>query len=285
MSNIFKGYSVSVEESSRVVDVNDIIARKLQEEEEKRIRLQAISDESYDSDEFFEGLPAENIDALLDEEAESAVIKSANREELERIDAELQSAKDELASIKEEAQGVLEDAYREAEDVKAKAYDEGHREGYEVGYNEGMNEISAMKQELQRHSEELENDYREKIVQLEPEFVDALTDIYEHIFCVDLDTYRGIVSHLLVDAINNSEGAKNIMVHVSREDYLDVYAQKEDILAQTGMTENNVEFVQDATLPQGGCLIETDSGVFDCSLETELKELKRKLMLLSYRRE
>ena len=46
----------------------------------------------------------------------------------------------------------------------------------------------------------------------------------------------------------------------------------------------DVDFVQDATLAPASCLIETENGVFDCSLETELKELKRKLMLLAYRR-
>ena len=39
---------------------------------------------------------------------------------------------------------------------------------------------------------------------------------------------------------------------------------------------------EDVTLKKNQCLIETDGGIFDCSLGVELKELKKQLLLLSY---
>ncbi|MCR4989392.1 MAG: hypothetical protein K6A38_00810 [Lachnospiraceae bacterium] len=284
MSNLLKGYFVNVEDDSRVVDVSSLLETRLREEEEKRARLQQIEEESYDSDEFFEGLPAESLDALLDEDSESAVIKSNNAEELRKIQSEVEIAKEELENAKSEATRIIDEAKTEAEELKRSAYEQGHAEGFEVGVNEGMASVEGVKAELEDKATQLENDYQAKVVELEPQFVDALTDIYEHIFKVNLDTYRNVVSSLLIDAINSTDGVRNIIVHVAREDYQEILAQKEDILTETGMRSDNVEFVQDATLAPASALIETENGVFDCSLETELKELKRKLMLLAYRR-
>ncbi len=284
MSNLLKGYFVNVEDDSRVVDVSALLETRMREEEEKRARLAHIEEESYNSDEFFEGLPAENIDALIDEDSESAVIKSNNDAELQRIQSEVESAKEELENCRIEADRVISEARIEAEELKKTAYEEGRAEGYEVGVNEGMASVESMKAELNSRADELENDYQNKITALEPQFVDALTDIYEHIFKVNLDTYRNVVASLLIDTINNTDGARNIIVHIAKDDFQRITAQKEEILTETGMMDDNVDFVQDATLAPASCLIETENGVFDCSLETELKELKRKLMLLAYRR-
>ena len=267
-----------------MVDVSALLETRMREEEEKRARLAHIEEESYDSDEFFEGLPAENIDALIDEDSESAIIKSNNDAELNRLRSEIDSAKEELENCKAEAGRLIEEARAKAEQIKQTAYEEGHAEGYEAGVNEGKASVETMKADLSARADELENDYQNKITALEPQFVDALTDIYEHIFKVDLDTYRNVVASLLTDAINNSDGARNIIIHISRDDFHNIIAQKEEILTETGMLEDNVDFVQDATLGPASCLIETENGVFDCSLETELKELKRKLMLLAYRK-
>ena len=285
MSNLLKGYRVAVNEDSRVVDVSEQLQRRLQEEEERRIRLQAISNEGYDSDEFFEGLPiAENIDALISEDAKSALIKAENQEELNRVNEELEDARSQLEDAKAMAESIIDDANAKAQEIMQNAYESGHTEGYNDGVAAAEAELADAKEKLDAEALMLQKDYEEMISSLEPKFVDALTDIYEHIFKVDLDTYRNVVSTLLVDAINGSDNAKNIVVHVCREAYQDVIDQKEEILAKTGMAEENVEFIQDATLDDACCIIETEHGIFDCSLETELKELKRKLMLLAYRK-
>ena len=43
-----------------------------------------------------------------------------------------------------------------------------------------------------------------------------------------------------------------------------------------------LEVVEDITLSKNQALIETDGGIYDCSLGTQLDELGKKLRLLSY---
>lgn len=285
MSNILKGYWVSVGDDARMVDSNNLVELKVKEEEERRARLVAEQEPLDTEDDFTEGLPFENIDALVDEDAQTAVIKSNANNELEEAMNQLQAARDELESIKAEAAQILEEAENEAQNIKSQAFEDGKAQGYNEGYESGMAEVDSIKADLAQEKTALEEEYASMVEELEPNFVDTLTDIYEHIFKVDLDAYRNIVFHLVTEAINGSDANKNIIVHVSKDDYSDILERKEDILSETGILEDNIEFIQDASLAQGGGIIETVNGVYDCSLATELRELKRKLMILAYRKD
>lgn len=292
MSNLLKGYFVSVEEEkARVVNSNDLVELRIKEEAERRARLQAVSDEGYDvegDDEgFHEGLNAMNLGDLLDEDSDAAIIKAEqpldmSMEELENANAELMAIREEIEGLNAQAQGIIEGAQAEADSIKEEAFNQGQNEGYQAGYNQGLAEVEGMKAELEEQARALNAQYESMLAELEPAFIENITDIYEHIFRIDMSMYQGIVKNLLIDTINGNNDARNIIVHISKDDYAMIMSEKEDILTETGMQADNVEFVQDATLKSTDCIIETDNGVFDCSLETELKELKRKLMLLAY---
>ena len=45
-----------------------------------------------------------------------------------------------------------------------------------------------------------------------------------------------------------------------------------------------MEIIEDPMMKENECIIETDGGVFDCSVGVELEELSRKLKLLSFER-
>lgn len=290
MSNVLKGFFVSVEEDKRVVDSNSLVEIKIKEDEERRARLQAVLDEGYDLEEGFqEGLPISSLDALVNEDSESTVIKAENpqmaaaNQELENLNAQIEEAQLLLGELQAQADAILSQANEQAEQIKTSAYEEAKNEGYQAGYADGMNEVEALKAQVNQMAQDMEADYQNKLENLEPQFIEHITDIYEHIFKVDLNSFKGIVANLLIDAINSNTGVKNIIVHLSREDYPEISLMKDIILTETGMMENNIEFIQDATLGVSGCVIETDNGIFDCSLDTELAELKKKLTLLSYR--
>ena len=77
------------------------------------------------------------------------------------------------------------------------------------------------------------------------------------------------------------EDSRNFLVHVSKEDYEGVIASREYIRSEAGAGVT-VEIVEDVTLSRSQCFIETENGIYDCSLDTQLSELGRKLRLLSY---
>jgi len=266
----------------RVIDSNAEVENRIERARAKG--LLRSGEGTADPDGFTSGLDVAMVDALLSPDSEGAVLKAGTLDEQEKLNEELREARAELEQLKEEAAHILEEADAQVEAMRKKALEEADKQGFDEGYQKGMQQVQSMKDECSARKKELEAQYQQKIEELEPEFIDALTGIYEHIFKVDLSGYRQMVTNLLIDALQKTGNASNYIIHVSKKDYPQVMKAKESILEETGTLSENLEIISDMTLSESECMIETEAGVYDCSLETELKELRRKLKLLSYRK-
>ncbi len=283
--NLVKGYFMNVQEDEkRVLHSNELMEERLAEFAARMAQP---------ADGFTMGLAAETVEvdgmsAGQDEEGGpvSNVIK-ANAEELEALRAQAsQEAEDILAEAREEAGRILAEAQEQAQRDRKQTLEEARDQGYQDGYREGNDkaaqEAESVRKEQERRGQELEEDYRQKVEELEPMFIDLLTGIYEHIFHVDLHSYREILVYLISNTMRKIEGGQGFLVHVSREDYPYVSMQKKQIASNVASPNCTVEIVEDVTLAKNECLIETEGGIFDCGLGTQLAELGQKLRLLSY---
>lgn len=282
-SNLYKcGWVTVQEKDTRVIDNNALLEQKLS----AVLHAASIPDteEILPGDDGFEdGLDAEKVDALFS--SDEGVIKGSLQAERDALLEEIENARAELAAVKEQADGMIEDAKSQIGVMQMKAYEEAKSQGYQEGERLGRQEADAQINEYLAKKKQLEDEYEKKIEELEPEFIETLTGIYEHIFKVDLARYRDLVANLLVNAMQNIENTRNFLVHVSKEDYEGVMTSKDRIRAEAGGSSVSVEFVEDATLSRSQCLIETENGIYDCSLDTQFSELSRKLKLLSYERD
>ena len=281
-NNLLKSGNVIKNDDARVIDSNDKVAERLKVLAE---RMQNESEGDF-YDEFNAGLDAVQVEQLLGD-PDNAIGQDGTPDfDTAAFDQMLEEAKTQaegiLAAAREGAEGIIRDAETKAEQIKSKALADGHDEGYNSGYSEGMEVGRAAEQRCAERESELEAYYARKIEELEPAFVDKLTDIYEHVFMLDLSDKKELIHYLITDAMRNIEGGKSFLVHVSKEDYEYVNEHREELM--TGLPQSStLEVIEDMTLAQSQCYIEADSGIFDCGLGTELKLLKKELTLLSYR--
>ena len=70
------------------------------------------------------------------------------------------------------------------------------------------------------------------------------------------------------------------MLKVSKSDYPFILKYKE-VLDKSIIGEAEINIVEDNSLLKNQCLIETDGGVFDCSLDVQLDNLTKMLRILS----
>jgi flagellar assembly protein FliH len=160
-------------------------------------------------------------------------------------------------------------------------FNEAKTQGYEEGRTQAEKENELIRGELDRTRRDLKKSYAQKLEEMEPEFIDTITGIYEHIFNVELGSYRDILIYLIEGAMRSIDG-RSLLVHVSKDDYAYVSMQKKQLTAEAVSSSTSVEIVEDMTLAKNECFIETEAGIFDCGLGTELSELSKKLRLLSY---
>ena len=292
MSNVLKRHNAAIDEDDKlVINSNEMVA--------ERIRLlktimadDGAGDGDLSGDGFTEGLDVEMIDGILNDpdaepgdSTEGNVIK-AEASQAPAIDMEaIQAEADQIIQeANDQAEQIVQDAIDQAEASKAQIYEEARQAGHDEGYSQGIAETEAMKAELSEREQAMMAEYEQMVSELEPSLVDMLSDIYGHIFSVDLSDKKEIIFHLLQNALQNTDTTANLMIHVSKEDYEYISGNKTALF--DGIPgEDNTDIVPDVTLKAGEAMIDTGSGIFDCSLGTELQGLRKQLMLLSYRRE
>ncbi len=274
------GWVVMNPDDARVIDNNALVEEKMTAASKAAV-LNALPDEpAMDEDGFKGGLEAESIDALFASE-DSGLLRGGELEkEREELLEQIEAARAELSELRIQADGMIEEAKAEIGNMQMKAYEEAKSQGYQEGERLGRLEADAAKKEYEDKKKELETYYEKKVKELEPEFIETLTGIYEHIFKVDLASHKDLIFHLFESAIQKTDGGGSLLLHVSKTDYDYVAEQKAYLKSQVGNA--SFEVIEDMTLSEFQCYIETDNGIYDCGLDTQLDELARKLKLLSY---
>ena len=283
------GWVRVTDEDKCVIDSNDLVADRIEEWENIRkanaAALPEFGEEGEEGEpEFVSGIGGEQLDALFsDGEGSGNVIKAVEAVEagpdLEEIEAQAQAMLDEA---QEKIDEMMENARRQIEIERANAVEEGSKQGFNEGYQQGLSDVDGMKPELAEKRRQLEAEFDEILDNLEPRFVDTITDVYSHIFGVDLMDNRDILVHLVDSTLRKVESSKTFIVHVSAEDYPYVNMQKQTLMEGAVAGRGLIEIIEDIALAKGDCLIETDGGIFDCGISTQLEELNKKLQVLSY---
>lgn len=281
-SNLLKcGFTKLVEDDTRVIDMNHLV--------EKRIRELSAKMQQEEGTGFVSGLAADKVEALVadnegsegDSQTSGNVIKAGEDWQKLREEAEAEAQKI-LEDARTQAESILQDARAQAKAEKADVLEQARRQGKQEAKAEADRAEAQRAAEYRQKEAGLDAEYQKMIDELEPKFVDTITGIYEHIFHVDLHSYREVLCYLISSTMRKTEDNRSFLIHVSKDDYPYVSMQKKQIMAGAASPNSTVEIIEDITLGKGECLIETESGIFDCGLGTQLSELRQKLKLLSY---
>lgn len=284
MSNNFYKFSSYVKDDEvRIIKSNELAAKYMDETE---VPEEAFAGDEEDS--FSAGLSfADTIDLseYADDEpgevpeSETIFEKKDNKVDIQAVTSQ---ASDIVAKAKEEAEKILNEARTEASEIRKEAYDSGYDKGYSEGLEAGKLQIAKDEERLKAREDELNAQYVAKIEEIEPFLVDKITDIYSHIFNVDLSDNKQILLYLIKTTLFDFDSSKSFVIKVSKEDYPTLSMKKKDLLAGTGITADNVEIVEDHSVSKAQCIIETDGGIYDCGINTQLDNLAKELAILSY---
>ena len=209
----------------------------------------------------------------------------------EDLAAEFAAEKARLEQLKKEAEDVLSDAREEvkkllagakvnAEEIRKQAYADGLRQGEQ----KAKEKYDSMKVGLEAEVKRQKEDYERQVSELEPTFAEILIKLLEKLTGVLLAEKQGIIAYLLEQAIRGIEPGMTYLVHVSAEDFPLANSKKGELLRD--LKEGAVlEIIEDRTMQKGQCIIETDSRIFDCGIDTQMKNLAGDLRLLAGGRE
>jgi flagellar assembly protein FliH len=289
-SNFLKGNYIR-DNGQRIIDYNDLISTKIE-----TLRKQAQEGQVHAG--FISGLSAQAVESLIgdaDENADTDTNASIDAL-LTDVNSGTSTGEEELAGLAQEtlsqahekADAMLESARQEAqqiqEDAKKQGYDSGYEQGKNNGYEEGLKaakaEYESRLKELEEERQRLKADFDAQYAEVQPKIVGTILDVIEKVTGIVYENNRDILIHLINRVLNEIEASNEYMIRVSKADY-DFLVSRQSKLYAASAKDMNIDILEDKDLAEGQCVIETDGGIFDCSLDVQMEQLAGDIRLLA----
>lgn len=303
MSNMIKAYSIRYKEEKRIVDIADR-AEKLNQLRDalaggnsgfvsglNAIALEETSDDPVaqlfsDSGDGEAAASAEAVQMQMPTPEQIAMQKAELTEQEKQtirsqVELELQAqAEQMLSEAQAQAEQILSEAVQQAEAERQAIYAQAQKEGYESGVAQIEQEKARLFAEHNQKEQQRDKEIEQMHKDLEPRATQAVIGLVSALTGVMLESRSDVVSYLVTKALNEADRSNSFLIRVSGEDFEEVKSQTERF---RGLFEREVslEVLQDNLLKKGECMIETDSSILDCSLETQLAGLIEELRMLS----
>lgn len=269
MSNLLKYNHVVVKnEDKHVIDSNELLKNILSAKKNTTSGNTFAEKSIPDPDGFVCGIDAARVEKLISDEEEQQDDNNAGI----------------LEDARKQAEDILEDAKKQAEDILKDARENGYKEGYEKGSIESKQKSDDLQAKLEADyksmSEKLQNEYDEKYQVMESELVDTLMEVFSKVTLTIAEDKKDLVLLLIQRTLKDADANKDFLIRVSDVDYGFVM-NSIDKLYDCVSLDSKIEVVRDNTLKKNLCIIETDAGAFDCSLDIQLEGLISEIKLLS----
>ena len=280
LSNILYRVQMAPQEEQKtcVIDSNELVGEKIEERrrEEKKRQMQVLN-----SEDAFVPMDGESLDEdteylgqQMSEEAEEA------EPEIDYVAQAKEEADAILSVAREQADAILAEAGEQADAMRSHAEAEGQKEGYEQGLQEAAARQRELESQMQAEKEQLQADFDQKQKNMEHELIDVVCDVVEKVFLVQFGDKKEIIWHAVDQTLANIEGSKEFMIRVGEANLEFLRAHKEELQEKVGQ-DMTLDIVLDPLLDETQCMIETDGGLFDCGMDTQMRNLIKDIKSLS----
>ncbi|MDY4100754.1 MAG: FliH/SctL family protein [Lachnospiraceae bacterium] len=280
LSNVYRNnYVIRGEQVTRVINTNDMIAERMQAivNEQKqaqraellRRREEAIASGEADGEpEFTEGLFAQELELEAEPEPQIDYVEQA-KEQAQQI----------LEEANAKAVMIHNKAMKEADTLREMGRQEGYQKGFESAVREADEKLQAGEEALAFREQELKEQYDRAMAELEPQLLDTILTVFEEVFRVQFSGKREMLLSLVKHGMRGIRETKQYKIRVSEAEVSFLRAHKEELQEKVG-GDVQIDIVMDPDLSESQCVIDADSGVYDCSLDVALENLTRDLRSL-----
>ncbi len=189
-----------------------------------------------------------------------------------REDARIQAAK------------ILSDAEKDAEEIRETARKEGYQQGLEEGNMEAMKRADVYLENIHKEQEiviqEARQQMEEELACSQNQMIDISCMLIEKLTGILVDEYRPVMLHIINNTLSDADTSKKFIIKVSEENYAYVL-DNHDRLVGAGNPNISIEIYGDTKLDNRQCIIESDNGIVDLSMDVQIKNLITAIKLMS----
>lgn len=207
-------------------------------------------------------------------EAEKVLVEA--KQSAEQI---VQQAKQEAAALRQEAVDKIE---QERQQTLAAAQEKGHKDGQRLGYTEGYEEgIQHARAEnrrigdsLQAALEHFELEKQKMLAQNLDDLKYLALEVASKIVQRQLLDDKGLYLGMIRSALNTFKEYHWVDIYLSDEEGVSVYLEQ-NLAQEIASHSEYINIRTKGELPKGSCIVETDAGVVDVSVDTQLKQIEQ----------
>ncbi len=213
------------------------------------------------------------------QEAESISPKTMVREEkLQSVTEEARQRGFEEGRSEGMKQGHQEGFHKGKEEGFAAGYKEGFKKGLEEGKREGLalsekrfqGIVERAKESLERLAK-ARKELQDSLKSYEAELVALAFEIGASIAMKELDERPEGIAEVVQRALEKIGDSSEVVVKLNPKDL--------QVLQESGeLDHQGVELVSSPTIKRGGCVVETEKGVVDATLDTRVREVADSLL-------
>ena len=160
-------------------------------------------------------------------------------------------------------------AQEEAENIKKSAFEEGYRNG--------LNQANADMEKFRTNLVKFLGASREVFEYIAPDILEISIDIAKKIIKKEVDADPQVLIETIVDVlktVSKNEPKINIRVHPQNAQF--IKDSLPTVTYQYGI-EAKINIISDPSVEAGGCVFQTNNGIVDASIDTQIEIIKKAL--------
>ena len=160
-------------------------------------------------------------------------------------------------------------AEEEAENIKKSAFEEGYRDGLEKAYNDI--------QEFRTKFSEFMNAKKEVFEFIAPDIMEISLDIAKKIIKKEVESDPQIILNTIIEILKTvSKNEPKVSIRVKPQALPFIKDAIQNVTYQYGI-DAKINLIADPSIDSGGCVFETNNGIVDASIDTQLEIIKKTL--------
>ncbi len=176
----------------------------------------------------------------------------------------------------DEIEEMLSQAKENAKKTEKEGYDKGYKEGHDKGSEDGLKEATSLMESLIEAVDSLKNVRRSFYEKSEKEMVDLVSRTVAEIVYRETSEGGDIIADVIRNAVKDLHTKQFIKIRLNPVD-MEIAQKLEDELIKSIDEVEGVEMKEDPAVSPGGCIIESNIGELDATVETRLKAMHEKI--------
>lgn len=181
-----------------------------------------------------------------------------------------------LKKTSDEVEGLINQAKARVAEIEKEAREKGHKEGFEKGHAEGLVEVRSLMKTLDYVIEGLFDVRKEFYEKSEKEMVDIIILTASEIIRREVKEDRDVIKDVIRKAVEGIHSLQEITISLNPRD-IESARELTPELMEKMETIKNVRFEENPSISEGGCLVETNVGKLDATVENRLMAIYKNL--------